>query len=90
METVPGSLVNGGGGDQEVGSDFDCEEGEGDIARWEEVYHRVGVGTVTALAGPGMSFGWGPDPTGGRELPQRTSCPRDIIIRGMVKTWGGC
>lgn len=32
-ETVPGSSVNGGGCDQEVGNIFNCEEGEYDIAR---------------------------------------------------------
>lgn len=32
-ETVPGSSVNGGEGDQEVGSIFDCKEGEYDISK---------------------------------------------------------
>lgn len=31
-EPVPGSSVNGGRGDQEVGNVFDCEGGEYDIA----------------------------------------------------------
>lgn len=32
-QSVPGSSVNGGVDDQEVGNDFNCKEGEGDIAR---------------------------------------------------------
>lgn len=43
-ETVPGSSVNGGGCDQEVGNIFNCEEGEYDIARLAGGVHFTGWG----------------------------------------------
>lgn len=53
-EPVPGSSVNGGRGDQEVGNVFDCEGGEYDIAGGG-VGHRVKVGTVTRQLWPALA-----------------------------------
>lgn len=79
-ETVPGSSVNGGGGDQEVGNIFNCEEGEYDLARLAGGCVSQGRGGdchKTGVAGPGMGCGRGPGPLGGRELPQGIPCHRD-------------
>lgn len=97
-ETVPGSSVNGGGCDQEVGNIFNCEEGEYDIARLAGggAFHRVGVGTVTRQVW--LALAWGAE---GDQAPlEGESCNRGCHVTGtqpghdiiceMVKNWGGC